>query len=122
MPLVFQERMVRFVGLCLVEDALPLIEHLRQDDRAELDLSECTFMHTALLQLLLEMRPKTFSAPTDPMLARWIVPLLVARWIAPPPDEDTAALPSAEASCQGPDETLDETLEPAALSKNGGFE
>jgi hypothetical protein len=52
MPLVFTETQVRFEAVCTVEEALPLLEFLQSSDGLEVDLSACTYLHTALLQLL----------------------------------------------------------------------
>jgi hypothetical protein len=76
MPLVFTETQVRFEAVCTVEDALPLLEYLKANAAPEVDLSACTHLHTALLQLLLAVRPRLASPPADPTLARWVAPLL----------------------------------------------
>jgi hypothetical protein len=76
MPLVFTGARVRFEEVCTVEDALPLLEFLKGSDAPEVDLSTCTYLHTALLQLLLAARPGMAAPPTDPALERWISPLL----------------------------------------------
>ncbi len=78
MPLVFTDTQVRFEAVCTVEDALPLLEFLRVSAAPEVDLSACTHLHTALLQLLLAARPRLVSPPADPTLARWVAPMLTA--------------------------------------------
>jgi len=76
MPLVFNEQTVSFEDVCTVEDALPLFEFLNTGEAAEIDLSACTYLHTALLQLLLAARPKVAALPVDRSLARWAAQLL----------------------------------------------
>ena len=76
MPLVFTERQVSFEDVCTVEDALPLLEFLKAGEAAEIDLSACTYLHTALLQLLLTARPRVAALPADHGLARWVAQLL----------------------------------------------
>ncbi len=76
MPLVFTDNLVKFDEVCAVEDAMPLVEHLRGHPLTEIDLSTCSYMHTALLQLLLLTKPAIVAAPADPFLVRWVVPLL----------------------------------------------
>ena len=76
MALVFTATQVRFEEVCTVEDALPLLEFLKSTDAPEVDLSACTWLHTALLQLLLTARPRMMASPADPALARWVAPLL----------------------------------------------
>lgn len=45
-------------GTCTVEEAEALHSYLRTADAAQLDLSQCAYLHTALLQLLLRERPQ----------------------------------------------------------------
>ena len=53
MAVVFTTTQARFEDVCTVEEALPLLEFLKSGDGVEVDLSACTYLHTALLQLLL---------------------------------------------------------------------
>ena len=76
MPLIVTEQQARFEEVCTVEDALPLLEFLKNSDTPEVDLSACTYLHSALLQLLLTARPRMTVSPADPFLARWVAPLL----------------------------------------------
>jgi hypothetical protein len=76
MPLVFTATQARFEDVCTVEDALPLLEFLKSSNTPEVDLSPCTWLHTALLQLLLTARPRMAASPVDPALTRWVAPLL----------------------------------------------
>jgi hypothetical protein len=75
MPLLFEGELVRFQDVCAVEEAMSLVERLRNHERAAVDLGGCTYLHTALLQLLLLARPTIAHAPTDPFLSRWLTPL-----------------------------------------------
>jgi hypothetical protein len=75
MPLVFTETLACFDGVCSVEEALPLLEFLRGNETPRVDLSACTYLHTALLQLLLTALPQMELPPADPDLARWVAPL-----------------------------------------------
>lgn len=77
MPLVFDKKLVRFEGICMVEDAVSLIEHLRHHRAAQVDLSDCSYLHSALLQLLMVAKPKVVVPPNDTFLARWVAPLLI---------------------------------------------
>ena len=71
MPLVLTETSARFEDVCTVEDAMEFIEYLLKNQAAKVDLSACTYLHTALLQLLRLARPHITAAPNDPFLARW---------------------------------------------------
>ncbi len=44
MPLVFTETEARFEDVCTVEDALPLLEFLKNSDAPQVDLSACTYL------------------------------------------------------------------------------
>lgn len=75
MPIRFEERKAVFDGDCALEEAMPLAEWLEAGPAA-VDLSACTGLHTALLQLLLAGGVRLDAAPADPFLARWVAPLL----------------------------------------------
>jgi hypothetical protein len=76
MPVIFTAARARFEDVCTVEEALPLCEFLKSGETLQVDLAACTFLHTALLQLLLTARPMLVLPPTDPYLVRWVGPLL----------------------------------------------
>jgi hypothetical protein len=75
MPVTFTKTMARMVDVCTVEEAMPLLDFLKSTPKARVDLSACVYLHTALLQLLLQARPKISGWPTEPLLARWLQPL-----------------------------------------------
>jgi len=72
MPLTITRTMARFEEVCTVEEALPLLEFLRSRKSAKADLSRCTYLHSALLQLLFIGKVKIVASPSDPLLARWV--------------------------------------------------
>ncbi len=76
MPIRFDPDLARFEAACTAEEALPLAEWLEAAAAPRVDLSACTELHTALLQLLLAARPALAAAPEDAFLARWVGPLL----------------------------------------------
>ncbi|MFL9826717.1 hypothetical protein [Rhodoplanes sp. SY1] len=76
MPLRFEGPNVVFEGACMVEEALGLAEHWRAEPPGTADLSACTYLHTALLQVIAVAAPTAVVAPADPLLARWIMPVL----------------------------------------------
>jgi hypothetical protein len=88
MPLIFAETSVRFEGICCVEEALPLLEHCREVEAPRVDLAECTYLPTALLQVLLLLRPQVGTLPAEPFLARWL-----PHWLAQPIDGAAAGRP-----------------------------
>lgn len=67
---------IQLVGVCAVEDAEMLVR-LLQDDRArEVDVSNVTHLHAAVVQALLVFRPCTTGVPSDPFTRTWLVPLM----------------------------------------------
>lgn len=78
MPIRYDDHLARFEAACTVEDALPLAEWLEATAAARIDLSACTELHTALLQLLMTARPTVVAGPEDAFLAGWVGPALGA--------------------------------------------
>lgn len=78
MPILFEERKAVFDGDCALGEAMALAEWLEAGP-ATADLSRCTGLHTALLQLLLAGGVGLEGTPADPFLARWVAPLLPRR-------------------------------------------
>jgi len=78
MGLVVNGTLAKFEDVCTVEDALPLLDFLKSGQTHEVDLSACTHLHTALLQLLLAACPTLACPPADPILMRWVAPLLTS--------------------------------------------
>lgn len=64
-------------GVCGPEEALELLEWLRGRKTPRVNLKACDHLHTAVLQILLAVRPKLTAPPDDPFLAAWVAPLLV---------------------------------------------
>ena len=62
MPVVFNQDRASFEDVCTVEEALALLEFLKDNEAPVIDLSACTYLHTALLQLLMSVCPK----PAEP--------------------------------------------------------
>lgn len=73
MPIRYDRTVAHFEGACLPEEALELIEWLRGQKAPKVDLRACAHLHTALLQVLLAVRPKMVAPPDDPFLARWAI-------------------------------------------------
>jgi hypothetical protein len=70
-------RTIVLAGACTVEDAETLFNQALEGADA-IDISGCTFLHTACLQVLLVARLQLIGTPADPALARWIAPFLQA--------------------------------------------
>lgn len=76
MPFKFAKNAAIAEESCTVEDALPLLEFLQSHRGARIDLGACTNLHTAVLQVLLAVRPKISALPQDAFLARRLSPVL----------------------------------------------
>lgn len=76
MPVTLSKNVATLSGLVSVDDAEPFAQWLRDTRRPMVRMAGCTHLHTAVLQALLAARPVIISPPTEPFLARWIVPLL----------------------------------------------
>lgn len=72
MPIRYDADLARFEAACTVEDALPLAEWLEATAAPRVDLSACTELHTALLQLLMAARPVVAAGPEEAFLGRVI--------------------------------------------------
>ena len=72
MAIEFAKKSARLTGFVSVEEAEGLLEWLQTRPRARLDLSACTHLHAANLQVL--MAAKAFIAvwPDNADLARWL--------------------------------------------------
>jgi len=78
MPLEFRADEVALLGTCVAEDALELAEWLCRTPAPKVNLSDCSHLHTSLLQTLIAYAPEISAAPQDAFLARWILPMLAA--------------------------------------------
>lgn len=88
MPLRLCDDVVLFEGDCAVEEADALLAWLRPETRPAVDLSDCTHLHAALLQLLLALRPGLVAAPPDPFIRKILAGLPPAITPSPSPAEE----------------------------------
>ncbi len=72
MPFEAHKSLLRASELVTVEDAEPLLEWLLRDPQGELDLSACTHLHAANLQVLMAAKAKIAAWPSDEPLANWL--------------------------------------------------
>lgn len=69
--------MIQLVGLCAIEDAEALLLSLAQDPGAGVDWSACEHAHTAVIQVLLAVRPRMVGLPRNAFLCDHIADRLV---------------------------------------------
>lgn len=72
MPIHFAPEQATLSGIVGVEDAEPLLAEALAWTDAVLDLSGCTHLHPANLQVLLAARCRVGTWPSDPVLAAWL--------------------------------------------------
>jgi hypothetical protein len=63
-------------GDCPVDEAESLLELLLANPGASVDWSACGQLHTAVVQVLLAVRPPMEGEPGNPFLRRWIAPII----------------------------------------------
>ena len=68
---------VRLHGDCPVEDAETVMSLLQATMDRNVSLTEVRILHTAVLQVLLALRPKLVGPVRDPFISRWLAPLLM---------------------------------------------
>ncbi|TGD95131.1 hypothetical protein [Methylobacterium nonmethylotrophicum] len=68
--------LIRLEGACPVEEAEALAALLLARPGAGVEWSRCTGLHTAVVQVLLRLRPPLHGTCGDPFAARWLAPLL----------------------------------------------
>ena len=76
MAIEFKKNRVIFRDVARVEEAEALLEALQKKPSAKVDLSACTHLHTANLQVLMVARPSIDSWPQDPELRTWLEAVL----------------------------------------------
>ncbi|MFD2111375.1 hypothetical protein [Thiorhodococcus fuscus] len=72
MALEFKKTTVVAHDLLGVEDAETLLEWLIKHPRGRVNLSACTHLHAANLQVLMAARPKISAWPKNGALADWL--------------------------------------------------
>lgn len=76
MSIEFKKNRVIFRDVARVEEAEALLEALQKNPSAKVDLSACTHLHTANLQVLMVARPSIDRWPQDPELRTWLEAVL----------------------------------------------
>jgi len=79
MSVRFEDGVIILEGDCQVDEAEQLLELLLAEPAAAVDWSGCVQLHTALLQVLLAIRPVVVGSPESQFFRRWIAPLVRQR-------------------------------------------
>jgi hypothetical protein len=72
MPIEFKKQKAVLRGAVTVEEAEALLEWLQNKPAAKADLSACSHLHTANLQVLMAARPGISSWPKNTELRAWL--------------------------------------------------
>jgi hypothetical protein len=76
MPLQLHEQTATLTGTITVDDAETFTTWLRTTAEPSVDLHDCTHLHTAVFQAILVFAPTVTAGPTEPFLARYVLPML----------------------------------------------
>jgi len=76
MAIKYKKNLVVFSDVVTVEEAEALLEWLQKKGAARVDLSACTHVHPAALQVLMTARPVIGAWPADAGLASWLASAL----------------------------------------------
>ena len=81
MGIEFKETTAYLVGTVSAEEAETLLGWLQREKNASVDLSGCTHLHTANLQVLMAAQPNITIWPQDQELAFWLKNVLEKKMI-----------------------------------------
>jgi hypothetical protein len=76
MPIEFKQKQATFRDLVRVEEAEGLLEWLQKNPDAKLDLSACSHLHPANLQVLMAAKAVIARWPEDSDLRAWLQTVL----------------------------------------------
>jgi len=72
MPITYTEGIAHFEGLVGIEEADTLMELIQKQKEVPIDLTHCTHLHTAIVQILMVARAPIQSWPTNAQLTMWL--------------------------------------------------
>jgi len=76
MPVNYRKTVAVLEGVCTVEEAEGLLEWLSQHPRGKVKLKRCEHLHSAILQVLMAIKPPISAPPDDPEMAAWLLPAI----------------------------------------------
>jgi len=76
MPITYKKTVALLEGHCPVEEAETLLEWLLDNPKGKVNLKALAHPHTAVLQVLMAVRPAVSAWPEDESVAAWLRPLL----------------------------------------------
>jgi len=76
MPVIFKKTVATLQGVCTVDEAEQLLEWLAQHPKGKVNLKQCEHLHSAVLQVLMALKPPLSAVPSDPVMASWLLPAI----------------------------------------------
>jgi hypothetical protein len=76
MPIEFKNNCIILRDVVQVEEAETLLEALQKKPTLKVNLTACTHLHTANLQVLMAAKPRIGSWPQDSELCTWLQSVL----------------------------------------------
>ena len=76
MPIEYKKKQVLLCDIVSVDEAEGLLEWLQNKPGARVDLSQCTHLHPANLQVLMAAGCKVSAWPVDAALTAWLATAL----------------------------------------------
>lgn len=67
---------IELTGACPSADAEPLLQLLLANPEAIVDWRGCSGAHTAVVQVLMAVRPELLGPPADARLKDWVAPAI----------------------------------------------
>ncbi|HUN72671.1 MAG TPA: hypothetical protein VMU52_10190 [Steroidobacteraceae bacterium] len=67
---------IELVGACPSADAESLLQLLLADPGMTVDWRDCQTAHTAVVQVLMAVRPRLLGPPADARLKDWVAPAI----------------------------------------------
>jgi hypothetical protein len=67
---------IELLGACPSQDAEPLLQSLLCTPQATVDWRGCQSAHTAVVQVLMAVRPRLLGPPAGAALSAWIEPVI----------------------------------------------
>ena len=72
MAMTYQRNVARFADTVGIEEAETFLAWLHDHPKAKLDLTDCTHIHAAQLQVLMASRLRIAKWPRDAALTAWL--------------------------------------------------
>jgi len=76
MPIIYRKKSIFFESLVTAEDAEDLLQWIQKNPQGKVDLSGCTHLHAANLQVLMATRIAVAAWPKDAALNSWLTDAL----------------------------------------------